>query len=209
MNRILYCSVDKLWSNEFFNQKISLLPQILQQKILAYKDKRDQQLRISGKLMLQQLMHDFNVEQGLNDIKYDVLNKPFINKNFHFSIAHSEDFVVCVAAVKNIVGIDVEKIKLIDVLLLKDIFTKEEWLTLEIKNYDLNYFYFLWTRKEAVLKAIGKGIYEEMGKIDVLKDEIMYEAQSYYIYDIPINNEYKVSLACNKTDIFEVREFVV
>ena len=159
--------------------------------------------------MLQQLMHDFNVKQDLNDIKYDVFNKPFINDNFHFSIAHSGDFVVCVAATEKSVGIDVEKIKPIDVLLLKEIFTSEEWRILELKNYDLNYFYFLWTRKEAVLKAIGKGIFEEMGNIDVLKDEIIYEVQSYYIYDISLNSYFKIALASTKKEIFEVREFVV
>ena len=209
MNTILYCNVDKLWSNEFFNQKISLLPKILQQKILLYKDKKEQQLRICGKLMLLQLMPDFSVTQGLNDIKYDVFNKPFLNGNFYFSIAHSGDLVVCVAAAENSIGIDIEKIKPIDVLLLKDIFTREEWLTLEFKNYELNYFYFLWTRKEAVLKVIGKGVFEEMGKIDVLKDEIMYQGQSYYINDILIKNEYKIAIACNKKEIFEVMEFVI
>ena len=208
MNTILYCNVDKLWSNEFFNQKISLLPKILQQKILIYKDKKEQQLRICGKLMLLQLMHDFDVMQRLNDIKYNDFNKPYLNDNFHFSVAHSEDFVVCIAAEKS-VGIDVEKIKPIDVLLLKDFFTSEEWLTLELKNYDLNYFYFLWTRKEAMLKAIGKGIFEEMGKINVLKDEIMYGAQAYYIYDIPLNSAYKIALVLTKKEIFERRVFVV
>ena len=209
MKKFLYYSIDKEWSNEIFKQKILLLPQILQQKILIYKDKKEQQLRICGKLMLQHLINDYDITQGLSDIKYNVFNKPFLNEIFHFSIAHSENLVVCVAAEKKSVGIDVEKIKPIDVLLLKDFFTIEEWLSLQLKNYDLNYFYFLWTRKEAVLKVIGKGIFEELGNVDVLKDEIMYEAQSYYVYDIPINNEYKVALACNKKEIFEVREFVV
>ena len=209
MNTILYCSLTKIWSEEIFNQKILLLPQILQQKILVYKDKKEQQLRICGKLMLQQLMHDFNVKQDLNDIKYDSFNKPFLNGNFHFSTAHSEDFVVCVASAKNSVGIDVEKIKSIDVLLLKEIFTSEEWRILELKNYDLNYFYFLWTRKEAVLKAIGKGIFGEMRNVDVLKDEIKYEAQIYYINEISFNAAYKIAIALTNKEIFERREFVI
>ena len=211
MITILYFKADKLWGEQFFDNAFSSLPKNEQIKIIQYKDKKERQLRITGKLMLQQLLYDFDMatEYCLNDIKYDVLNKPYLNESFYFSIAHSENFVICAAAVKNSIGIDVEKIKPINVLLLKDILTSEEWLTIELKNYDLNYFYYLWTRKEAVLKAIGKGIFEEMGKVDVLKDKVMYEAQSYYVNDISINADYKIAIASNRKETFEVREFVV
>ena len=209
MNTVLYFKINKIWGDEVFKQQFSLLPHKLQQKIGTYKSKHDQQLRICGKLMLYQLMSDFELtpEYGLNDIEYDYFNKPFINENFNFSIAHSEDFVVCAAASKKSIGIDIEKIKPRDILLLKEYFTKEEWLFLEERKYNLEYFYYLWTRKEAVLKAIGKGIYEEMQQVPVLKNEIIYNRQSYYIYDITIDTNYKIAVACNIKDIFEVKEF--
>ena len=210
MITILYVKLDKLWKDKELEKNLSLLPYVLRQKILLYKDKKEQQLRICGKLMLLQLLNesDATKDYGLYNIKYDEYNKPFFNENFNFSIAHSEDYVVCAASKHVHVGIDVEKIKPINVQLLKDIFSPEEWLSLDQKKYDLNYFYFLWTRKEAVLKAIGKGIFEEMWKMDVLKNKILYELKHYTIYDLPIDNGYKIALASKGKSTFEVKEFV-
>ena len=210
MITILYVKIDKLWKDNELDRYLFLLPNVLRQKILLYKNKKEQQLRICGKLMLLQILNELDATKdfGLDDIKYDKYNKPFFNKNFHFSIAHSEDFVVCAASKQNCLGIDVEKIKQIDVQLLKDMFSPEEWITLDQKDFDLNYFYFLWTRKEAVLKANGKGIVEQMEKIEVFKDIILYESQQYNIYDLPIHNEYKIALASNGDATFKVKEFV-
>ena len=210
MITIFYYKLNDLWNEKIFSQHLSKLPLIQQQKILLYKDKKDQQLRLCGKLMLLQLLRDLEVfpENGLNDMTYDEYNKPSFKGNFNFSIAHSDDYVVCAASIQNSVGIDIEKIKSIDVLLLKDFFSKDEWTTIEENNYDTNYFYFLWTRKEAVMKTIGKGVYEEMGKIDVLKDEIIYQAKSYYIQDLSINYSYRIALACNFISTYNIKEFV-
>ena len=210
MINILYYKLNKVWEEQIFSYNLSLLPKILQQKILLYKNKNEQQLRICGKLMLLQLLNESDKikDCGLNDIQYDEYNKPFFKENFHFSISHSEDFVLCAAAKQNRMGIDVEKIKLIDVRLLKNIFSLDEWLSIEQENYNLNYFYYLWTRKEAVLKAIGKGVVEEMEKIEVLKDIIFYESQQYIIYDLPIDDAYIVAMACNNNAVFNVNEFI-
>lgn len=210
MITILYSKQDKIWTEEVFKQHFFLLPKMEQQKIELYKDKKEQQLRICGKLMLKQILYDFKLapEYDLSDIKHTIFNKPFFYETFFFSIAHSENFVICAASVENNIGIDVEKIKPIDVLLLKDSFTTEEWQMMEQKKFAVDYFYYLWTRKEAVLKAIGKGVYEEMGNIAVLKEEIIYEKQPYYFSDIPIDTSYKITLASDKQDAFEVKEFV-
>lgn len=210
MINILYFKLNKLWEAQIFSSNLSLLPKILQQKILLYKNKKEQQLRICGKLMLLQLLNESDTikDYGLNDIQYDEYNKPFFKENFHFSIAHSEDVVLCAASKQNRLGIDVEKIKPIDVLLLKDMFSIDEWLTIEQEDYNLEYFYYLWTRKEAVLKVIGKGVFEEMKKIEVLKDKILYESEQYTIYDLPIDEAYFIAVACNDKAVFNVREFV-
>ncbi len=211
MITILYFKIENIWRDEILKQQLYTLPEKMQKNILVYKSKKDQQVRICAKLMLYQLMTDFGLtpEYGLNDIKYDIFNKPFLNKKFYFSIAHSEDLVVCTASSKKSIGIDVEKIKPIDVVLLKDSFTKDEWLFLEEKKYDLDFFYYLWTRKEAVLKAIGKGIYEEMSHVEVLKNEITYDEQPYFIYDITMDANYKIAVACNNKIIFDVKEFTI
>lgn len=211
MINILYFKLNKLWEAQIFSSNLSLLPKILQQKILLYKNKKEQQLRICGKLMLLQLLNESDTikDYGLNDIQYDEYNKPFFKENFHFSIAHSEDVVLCAASKQNRLGIDVEKIKPIDVLLLKDMFSIDEWLTIEQEDYNLEYFYYLWTRKEAVLKVIGKGVFEEMKKIEVLKDKILYESEQYTIYDLPIDEAYFIAVACKDKAVFNVKEFVI
>ncbi|MBE7122182.1 4'-phosphopantetheinyl transferase family protein [Bacillus cereus] len=105
--------------------------------------------------------------------KYNLLNenllfttneygKPFlINNNIKvsFSISHSGSWVV-VALSSLEVGIDIEKVKDLNVKIAQQFFTPEEnnTLTKLIPEEQLHYFYELWTLKESYVKAIGKGL---------------------------------------------------
>lgn len=93
--------------------------------------------------------------------------------NVEFNISHSADMVVCVVD-DNPVGVDIEKIRSVDLNTAKRIFSKNEIRyifecipDIEDYNHYLNYavlqrFFELWTKKEAYGKLVGIGIDTEI-----------------------------------------------
>lgn len=87
--------------------------------------------------------------------------KPFLIPftGIHFSVSHSGNWVVC-AVGENPVGIDVEKIKPIDLKIARRFFSREEYFELMKlpRERRVEFFYTIWTLKESYIKAEGKGL---------------------------------------------------
>ena len=71
-----------------------------------------------------------------------------------FNVSHSADLVVCAVSDKPI-GVDVEKIRDIDLGVAKRFFTENE---IRYVGNSTENFFEIWTKKEAVVKCIGSGL---------------------------------------------------
>ncbi len=91
----------------------------------------------------------FNINQV--DFNVTEYGKPYVSKytNIHFNISHSGDWVVC-AINDEIIGIDIEQIKPIDINIAKRFFSEHEYHSLLLVGRDKKeeYFYRIWTLKE-------------------------------------------------------------
>lgn len=101
-------------------------------------------------------------------IDVDANKKPYLSSHpsVYFNVSHSVDYAI-IAIAKNPVGIDIEYINkefnYNDVL--PTVFHQIEMDEIEISKEKHLSFYKLWTRKEAIVKAIGKGINDDISKI--------------------------------------------
>lgn len=138
-------------------------------------------------------------------------------KDFHFNLSHSGDWVVC--AVDNVpVGIDVEKIRDVNLNLSERFFTKEEhdYLSAMDSKKRTEAFFELWTLKESYIKAEGRGLSIPLnsfsfsisrGNID-FKNSNNYD--KWYFKQYEIDPFYKLSV-CSKNKDFpeEVKDFTM
>ena len=109
------------------------------------------------------------------DIKTDAFGKPFIpNSGFHFSISKTKNTIGIIISESN-VGIDIVEDSFFPDL---DIYTEEE---LKILQSNSRLSPILFTRKEALLKAVGIGFRAEPKNIDVLSAQILFLNQTYYL----------------------------
>lgn len=104
-------------------------------------------------------------------LDYHLNKKPYLASHpwLHFNISHSEDFAV-IAISRNTVGIDIEYISedFNFTNLLPNIFNEKEILGIQNAVNKKHAFYTLWTRKEAFVKALGKGIDDDFKYIPCL-----------------------------------------
>lgn len=105
---------------------------------------------------------------------YDKSGKPFF-KNFpwiHFNISHSKNFIALVFS-ENDAGIDIEKKRDVNLKIAERFFTIQERKL--VTNSDS--FFYVWTRKEAILKKYGKGI-KDIKKYPILKNNSIKTIQT-------------------------------
>jgi 4'-phosphopantetheinyl transferase len=88
-----------------------------------------------------------------------------------FNVSHSHDLAVIAVSIKNIIGIDIEKVHE-DIeyeKLSRRFFSELEYKQIMDFNEEsrLDAFFATWTRKEALVKATGTGIAYGLDKFDV------------------------------------------
>lgn len=119
------------------------------------------------------------------EIRYKIglNNKPsLIGDQIYFNVTHTKEaFAFAVSSVFYI-GIDLEDInRRVDIhSIIKSFFSKKEReYILESKTDAKGRFFLLWTRKEALLKAIGTGIITNLPQIEVSERENIIYKKSF------------------------------
>lgn len=123
------------------------------EKVLKYSNAADRARCLAGGLML---LHVLGICRD-SQISFNRYGKPFLPEPaLHFNLSHSGDYVV-LAVDENEVGVDIEKIAPYSDEIARKCFSAEEYRWLQGRAED-RAFYALWTAKESVMKACGKGL---------------------------------------------------
>ncbi|MDD5228007.1 MAG: 4'-phosphopantetheinyl transferase superfamily protein [Methylococcales bacterium] len=142
--------------------------------------------------------NDFIIERG-------EFGKPYLRdfQELHFNVSHSGEKLL-IAISNSPVGIDIERIKprkSLDSLVKKCFALSEQnyWFALS-ENEKLTVFYDFWTRKEAVVKGIGRGIVLGLNRceIDVNQPNNFLNlpiSENWYTQKIGISPDYCVAVA--------------
>lgn len=148
--------------------------------------------------------------------EYNPFGKPFLvtnslKNNIKFNMSHSKNMALyCISSQKD-VGIDIEftQKKVEFHLIIERFFSHNEKAFIQkiTTNKRKEAFFKIWTRKEAILKAIGKGISFPLEKVDVSfnkenfiirindNDDGQCTESSWYVEDLLPTKDYVASIA--------------
>ena len=117
-------------------------------------------------LLEEKLIEEFHFKKEDLKYKYGVQGKPYLEKSpLNFSISHCNDIVVC-AVNKMEIGIDIEDIKIANKYAIKKSLTEVEKGNMELSNIKDEYFFRIWSLKEAFIKCIGEGLSYGMRNVE-------------------------------------------
>jgi len=174
MLSIWYTEVREKLPAQRWQSYLAEVPQAMAQKILRFRRWEDAHLSLFGKLLLIRALQSMGHHAGLlqqisyNDYDRPVLPLPAID----FNITHSGPLVACAIADNRKIGIDVEEAKAIDFEDFKGIWRADEWAAITSPDAGYDEFYRLWTCKEAVMKADGRGMSLRLEDIVIGDDQI-------------------------------------
>lgn len=197
MKASIHYTMIKSLSQSNIQSAIAQLPEFLKNTIIGYKNQIDQLRVLGGKLLLHRCIEDWELkgELTLSNLKYSIYHRPYFEHPFAFSISHSGNYVVVAATTRSNIGIDIEQVQLVNMQEYRDFFTLQEWNCI----YNENSFFRIWTRKEAILKALGTGFYQNLADIDVSVETFQLKDQHFLLHNIDIDKEYITSLALDQS----------
>lgn len=187
---VFYNNIGEASNEKAIDVIFNSFPATLQSKIVAYKKKEDRKRVIAGKALLAEAMKILDIDYGLDKIKYTLHHRPYFDDSFDFNISHSDDFVVCAISRTNCVGIDIEKIRPVDINDLKIGFRDEDWRTVLDADDQLHAFFSLWTKRESFLKALGIGFTQLLSAVNYNTNKIAWNQKEWSLRQITLHKNY-------------------
>ena len=198
MVHIYYTSFDIKWSQSTLDEKLVLFSMDERLKILKYVRWEDRQSCILGKLLLSYGLKKLGTSKNISDVLISKTGKPYIANGSYFNISHSGKYVVCIISEYTEVGIDIEEIRETNIEDFHSVFTENEWLLIKRRKDQLSQFYELWTKKEAVIKADGRGLGIPLTKVESLLETTLVDHKEWFLQPVFIDNLYKCNFAASE-----------
>lgn len=198
--KLLYLKNDRQLSKGLWDELLALVPVNKHNSITKFLFWKDQQFSLFGKLMLNNLLHNFFEEKTISDIQYTKYNKPYLEGDFSFNISHSKSYILLAYSKENVsIGVDIEYVnEKLDVKDFENILTKGEQELINKSEKPIESFYNIWTCKEAVIKADGRGLNLPLKEIDLTSDKyIKVGLKKWYPKEIFIEKIYKAHVVTN------------
>lgn len=158
----------------------SLLSVEKQERVNAFRFYEDKKRTVAGEMLVRKAVAErFGIQP--ESISFFTLSngKPYVeNLPVYFNISHSEDLVVCAVADEEI-GIDIERVKSVNLKVCKKFFNDDEKKYVfgklpededygkEVTEDVCRRFFEVWTYKEACVKFTGNGLSDLGSQIDV------------------------------------------
>ncbi len=174
-----------------YTELLSQVPQIEQDRIQRFHFEKDRLLSLMGILLVKHINND-----SLIGWKRTELGKPYLeNSNWTFSISHSGSYVIGAfhhsEEEREQLGVDLEEIKSIDKSEFHLVFRPEEMDRIKTEED----FYDLWTKKEAIMKALGTGFSLEPNQLQIDENNRCgFENKTWHLTALQINDQYRSHL---------------
>ncbi len=169
---------------------------------------------LTARAMLRKILSLYiNIAPEKIIFSYGKRGKPYLRDNpldLQFNLSHSEDMAVYALTQQEEIGVDIEKMSAeYKESIAKRFFSSQEYLQLAAlsKQEQIVGFYHLWARKEAVIKALGEGLFAPLADFSVSAQEkvetlVLTHAQkehSYHIESFNVHPDYQAAFATSQT----------
>jgi len=167
----------------------------------------DRRLRYAALALLFHLIHETFGDCSAMHIDYDPQGKPYLSGagNADISVSHSGDVVVCALSAQCRIGIDIEKVRPVEISEFRNVFPESlmKWcLSDPGVSYDSNStdnrFFRAWTRFESVIKADGQGLGAPFDDLVFDGDSASLNNKIWHLKALEVTEGYTCNLASNE-----------
>lgn len=169
-------------------------------KLAGYWNQEDKNRMVLGRLLLSLALKDINFPLEIKDISFSQFGRPMLEGEIDFNISHSKNWVVCAITSYDKIGIDIEACEKVNIKDFTSCFNWPEWRKIE-QNNNMITFYNFWTKKEASIKANGKGLSIPLSEVAVIEDKkVSVYTDIWNITRVHLDSHYVCHLASTRKE---------
>jgi 4'-phosphopantetheinyl transferase len=188
MNNIYYLNLAQLYNPEIYTKALKSLSDERKRKANSIKHPSGKCRSVGAGYLIATGLKDAGLDPLTERVCLSSKGKPFLpdHPDVHFNVSHSGKYVVCAFADRT-VGIDIEEIHEIKPELIKYALDKKEIAEYEDTPAEkqIRRFFELWTKKEAFLKHIARGLSVRPADINSQFADKIARLNFYVWHDIP------------------------
>lgn len=167
-----------------FNELIEQLPIVIQNRILRKKQQKKRESSLLGYSLLQRALIQY-FDTNLDAITFLSSGKPIFklaNQFISFNISHSNNLVGLIIGKTDTLGLDIEAFRKFDPLEASFSFFSvvEQKAILTAPDPDWKLIE-LWSKKEALVKAVGGRMFDMAAHTDVRFETAIWEGKTYHL----------------------------
>lgn len=171
---------------------LARVPAPLRPAILAYRRWEDRQASLLARLMLA----DRFGAAALASVEKDRFGRPGA-PGVEFNLSHTDGIVVLAVAAER-VGVDVERIKQVDLNDYATALTDRERERIASSPDPAAAFFALWTAKEAAVKADGRGMSIPLDEVAVADGVATVDGTDWRLTPVSLGEEYACHVALRR-----------
>ncbi len=185
------------WPGEGFEAALRRLPPALAMEVMARRRWQDRQARLQARLLLARGLAELGLSPGLEAWTRAPQGKPLLaGAGVAFSISHTEGMTICALSRHCELGVDVEVVQEVDPAEFEGFFTPAEMAHIRAGRPPWRTLLGLWTAKEAVLKADGRGLLAEPRLLEVLGPRPSLDGRAWCLAALNLGSGHLCHLAC-------------
>lgn len=207
MEQIFYMPIDPSIDKDEFGNLCYFVSEEKQARIKRYASDIDKKLSLYSDLFIRLIVHrKFGISNDEIVFGRGKYGKPFILNfpEFYYNISRTRNAIAIALSCKDI-GIDIERILNNQQKIAMRFFTADEYQYIYgDQTYQDRRFYEIWTKKEAYIKCVGKGLTMPLNSFTVLDSNSELKCQSFLIDNYMISFCLK-HLSC-ENNLIEIKE---
>lgn len=166
-----------------FDQLLKLLPVNIQNRILRKKQQKKRVISLLGYVMLHKVLTQ-RFALNLDKLEYQSSGKPILNlpnQKLSFNISHHQHLVGLVLGEADALGLDIEAFRKFEKVESSFSFFSPVEQNAIIEAHDSDWKLIeLWSKKEALVKAVGGRMFDMAAYTDVRFATTTWEGKTYY-----------------------------
>ncbi len=205
MTKIFYHQFSTPFSIKKWGFYFQQMPEDIQERIRRYRKEENKYQLMLGRLLLKEGMQLLGYRDfKLVDLSYNEFNCPLWRADIHFNIAHSGNVVGCAFSKTLKIGLDIEKIRPINLNDFEYILNELDQGNIAKAANPFDTFFKIWTIKEAVTKAIGKGLSIDVQQIYIYENYAVLGEVKWYYKKLDLGVDFAAHLIMDKDELERV-----
>lgn len=186
---------------------IALLNENDQVFLGSLKNQHARHRSLAGRLMMRYIASLLELDP-MHHVVRSVTGRPeLLQKGMDIGVSHAGNMVVCAFVHGARIGVDIECIRDRPVQHVRTYFTASERRFLEEHEDSNQAFFQIWTRKEAVIKADGRGLGIALDSFDCTGNQCIIDRTCWHLQEVDLAQGYVCHIACTLKMPLQIIDF--